>query len=178
MPLFEVLNNFSPRILKGKVINQKFSGFLMISDFKESHRTRLITLECLTRPVVDTSAEISAKSSTTTLGKSRLQNSGSQTSACIRSPPEGLLKPRGWALHSEFLIQQVWDRVREFAFLKCFQVMVMLPVWKSFSENHWQRILYTRSPFSPSEARKVKVSSNGLKETKGHWLSSITLIYP
>lgn len=92
MPLFEVLNNFSLQILKGKVINQKFSGFLMISDFKESHRIRLITLEW---PVEATPAEFSAKSSTTTLGKSRLQNSGSQTAACIRSPPEGLLKPRG-----------------------------------------------------------------------------------
>lgn len=46
--------------MKGKVINQKFSGFLKIPGFKESHRTRSITTECLITPVEDTLAEIFA----------------------------------------------------------------------------------------------------------------------
>lgn len=67
--------------MKGKVINQKFNGFLKIPDFKESHRTRSVTTECLTTPVEDTLAEIFAVG-LLPASSTRLQNNGCQTSAC------------------------------------------------------------------------------------------------
>lgn len=87
--------------MKGKVINQKFNGFLKIPDFKESHRTRSVTTECLTTPVEDTLAEIFAvgllpESSTAILREIQATEQWvSNLSMWFRILPEGLLKHRG-----------------------------------------------------------------------------------
>lgn len=87
--------------MKGKVINQMFNGFLKIPDFKESHRTRSVTTECLTTPVEDTLAEIFAvgllpESSTAILREIQATEQWvSNLSTWFRIPPEGLLKHRG-----------------------------------------------------------------------------------
>ena len=48
--LSEILSNFSPWIWKGKVVNEKFSGYLMPSAVKERHSTRPVITGRLTPP--------------------------------------------------------------------------------------------------------------------------------
>jgi hypothetical protein len=44
-------------------------------------------------------------------------------------------------VHPKFLVEQIWDRASEFAFLKSSQVMLMLLIQKLYLENYYSSLL-------------------------------------
>lgn len=81
--------------MKGKVVNQKFSGFLKIPDFKESHRTRSVTTERLSTQWRALWQRFFLSPLLLYEKKARLRNNGAQTAAWVSIPREPVKNTEG-----------------------------------------------------------------------------------